>query len=490
MNLRSCLLCIGLVTVTGCEALWGGFYKDPPNNSDMQNNSDLKDNGAAVDWKQQPTHRWSLRFGGMGDDLGSGVAIDPDGNVVAVGVLAQDGPGVKFSGGVSDPQGEISKRLAGAYLLKINPQGAVLWAKNLPATAAKAFIAQVAVDDDGNIYVAWELSGAAPGAAIQLIKYQSDGSLGWGGTPFPFGSAADVRTLLARTFVDVDSQRKTWLVVAGNCGGNYALPEGTICKNGAYLLALTDYNGPSVSTQTSYYDFSQAMQTNLTHAALADDRSVIWAGAGTVAQARSLLVRQRDGKQIDLGGANSSMTPDWGLNLASAIDRQGDSFVAVRFTDTVLRKYATSQPDGAIGPFIRFPSNPGSDIYPLDMVVDGGDNPLLACNFVGSISLPDNNGFAQLSATPAQRDVFLVKYDNTLTNRLWALPIRRGTLNLAASPPGVLSVAADPRRNRVAVLMHTSQGAGYMPLDGMGVTLDPPTGATSNDVILLYLGSP
>lgn len=490
MNSRNYLLGVGLLFFSGCEVLWGGFYKDPPSNTDMQSNGDLQNNVTQVDWKQPPTHLWSLRLGGMGDDDGSGVAIDPNGNVVVVGVLGHDGPGATFSAGASDPQGELGKRVAGAYLLKISPEGVVQWAKTLPlVTSTTPYIAKVAVDDDGNVYVAWTLSGATPGNAVQLMKYQPDGKPGWGG-PYTFGSTVDLHTLVARTFVDADSQRKTWLAVAGNCGGNYALPNGTVCKSGAFVLDLTDMNGPVVSNQTAYYEFDTAMRTDLVHATLDSDRSVVWTGSGTTAQSRSLLVRQRDGKRIDLGGANATIGGDLALDLASALDRQGDSFVAVRFTDTVLRKYATSQLDGAIGPFINFPSNPGSDIYPLYMVVDGGDNPLLVSSFIGSITLPDKNGSVQLSATPPQRDIFLVKYDNLLAKRLWALPIRVGTLTPITTPPPVVSLAADSRRNRVAVLMHSSQGAGYTPLDGTGTTLNPPAGATGNDIILLYLGTP
>lgn len=113
------------------------------------------------------------------------------------------------------------------------------------------------------------------------------------------------------------------------------------------------------------------------------------------------------------------MSPDWGLNLASALDRQGDSFVAVRFTDTVLRKYFTSQIDGASGPLIRFPSNPGSDIDPLDQVLDVGTWNILGP--LGDQTAHDGDHFA------GEREVVLlviVAIDRQRTVPADAAPLR------------------------------------------------------------------
>ncbi len=99
------------------------------------------------------SHLWSKRFGSTGDDYGYGVAVDAAGNVVITG---------SFRGTVDFGGGAFNSQLYGAtdaFLAKYSSSGSHLWSKNFPSTSLDIGQA-VAVDTNGNIYLTGFFMGA------------------------------------------------------------------------------------------------------------------------------------------------------------------------------------------------------------------------------------------------------------------------------------------------------------------------------------------
>ena len=99
-----------------------------------------------VKLSQTGAHLWSTYVGGAGVETGTGIAVDPDGNVYAIGRTTSLG---WVSGGWSTTiGGDFS---GDGYLVKLSSTGDHLWSTYLygPSTG-------VAVDSSGNVYVTGE----------------------------------------------------------------------------------------------------------------------------------------------------------------------------------------------------------------------------------------------------------------------------------------------------------------------------------------------
>lgn len=483
MRAMGFLLCFFLSQSAGCESLWGSFYK---------NAEPAVDPAAKVDWTTPPSHLWSMRLGGPGADSANAVAIAPDGSVVIVGVVELDAPSLSANGG-SDPQGAVPSLKANGYLLKISSAGAVRWARNLPNLGATVHQPRLAIDPRGNIFVGWQQSKQAIlGDSLLVTKFDTDGNIdpGWGDS-FRFGNQGgsdtgiDLRTIDARS-AGSDPQR-TRIVVGGWCHnetGIGSLPgpgSSKPCAEGSYLLSLEDNNGPTLQG-TVVYD-TTSLRTQVTQAALMSDGSSLWTGGGVAyTDGKTLLYRAKDNKNIPIGGPNQQLGPG-GLNIPIALDQQDNAIVAVRLVNTQLLRYATGVGSGEPGPFMTLG---GSDAFPLGLALDGADNPILAGFFGGMLTLTDK----VLQAT-GERDIFLVKYNSALTQRLWSQQVWLGNTN-PTMPYWPLAIASDRIRNRLAFVFHTRQGQGYKPFPGQEISLDPPATSPGNDVdaIVVYMGVP
>ena len=84
---------------------------------------------------------WTHQFGSAGDDEANGVAVDGEGNVYVAGVVSDVLPGQIASGGSADN-----------YLRKYDPVGEEVWTRQF-GTGQRVEATSVAVDGDGNIHV-------------------------------------------------------------------------------------------------------------------------------------------------------------------------------------------------------------------------------------------------------------------------------------------------------------------------------------------------
>jgi hypothetical protein len=115
---------------------------------------------------------WIRQVGSAGYDCGFAVAIDPAGNVFVAGSTDGAFPGSTNAGG------------ADVLLVKFAPDGTTLWARQL-GSADYEYAHAVAVDADGNAFVAGSTSGALDGVAnaglddLFLVKYAPDGRRLW-----------------------------------------------------------------------------------------------------------------------------------------------------------------------------------------------------------------------------------------------------------------------------------------------------------------------
>lgn len=126
---------------------------------------------------------WVQQAGGPGADAARSVAIAPDGAVVVTGTYS----------GTATFSPDVSLSSAGGpdiFLAKYDAQGRLLWARSAGGPGGRDFAFKVAVDTQGNIYVAGLFDATAtfaPGVSFTsagdsdlfLAKYDSSGTLLW-----------------------------------------------------------------------------------------------------------------------------------------------------------------------------------------------------------------------------------------------------------------------------------------------------------------------
>lgn len=107
---------------------------------------------------------WTKKYGGIGFESANEITTDPQGNIYMAGSFTK----TAFFGGNSINAGADSD----AYVVKIDPTGSALWAKN--STEIEAYGEALAVDDEGNVY----LGGNTDDEGF-LQKFDTDGNLDW-----------------------------------------------------------------------------------------------------------------------------------------------------------------------------------------------------------------------------------------------------------------------------------------------------------------------
>ncbi len=125
-------------------------------------------------------HVWSKRFGGTGDDVPRGIAIDSSGNVVITGF---------FVGSVDFGGGALPGVSGNGFLVKYSSAGTHVWSKRLTTGSTIDEGTAVGVDGSGNVIVAAgfyntvSFGGSSMTSAgsedIGLIKYSSAGAHLW-----------------------------------------------------------------------------------------------------------------------------------------------------------------------------------------------------------------------------------------------------------------------------------------------------------------------
>ena len=146
---------------------------------------------------------WTRQFGSPGPDSILGVAVDGEGNVYVAGETGGDLPG------------QVSAGRGDAFLRKYDPEGTESWTRQFGFLDSADSANSVAVDADGNAYVAGSThsSTEAQMRPVErkafLRKYDSRGGELWNGL---FGETFDV---VSSVVVDVEGN----VYVAGSTAG-------------------------------------------------------------------------------------------------------------------------------------------------------------------------------------------------------------------------------------------------------------------------------
>ncbi len=125
-----------------------------------------------VKYNSAGAKQWTQQLGSSLDDVASGIAIDPSGNIYVTG---------NTTGGLD---GNINAGMHDMFLVKYNSAGTKQWTRQL-GTSTLDVGNGVAVDLSGNIYVTGETYGGldgninAGGNDMFLVKYNSAGTKQW-----------------------------------------------------------------------------------------------------------------------------------------------------------------------------------------------------------------------------------------------------------------------------------------------------------------------
>ena len=112
---------------------------------------------------------WARSFGGPGEDVAYGIALDKGGNIAIVGSFENS---ISFGGSTLASAG-----LSDGFLAKFSPMGNHLWSTRL-GTAEVDIVYAVASDDVGNIV----MTGAVQSGGqqdVMVSKYSPVGALSW-----------------------------------------------------------------------------------------------------------------------------------------------------------------------------------------------------------------------------------------------------------------------------------------------------------------------
>jgi hypothetical protein len=201
----------GNIYVTGSFVGTANFGGGPMTSADGVYGSDI----FVVKYSPNGTHLWSKRMGGrFGNNWGSGIAIDPTGNVIVGGVFYGE---ADFGGGVVPSQGGVSD----GFLVKLTGlAGSYVWSKTFGATGSD-YVKGVAVDSLGD-------------AVVVGYGY---GTFNLGGGAVTNAGSAD---LFVAKYAGLDGQY-LWSRVVGNTGPDTA--EGVAIDANRNVLVAGSFNG-------------------------------------------------------------------------------------------------------------------------------------------------------------------------------------------------------------------------------------------------------
>jgi hypothetical protein len=151
---------------------------------------------------------WAKQIGGATDEIAFGIAVDAAGNVYSTGWF--DGT-TDFDPGVTTYT--LAASLRDQFILKLDPSGNFIWAKQLGAATASVQPTSMALDNAGNVYTCGNFYGTAdfdPGIAtytlisngtsdVFISKIDATGNFVWANS---FGSVGNdfVRSLALDPF--------------------------------------------------------------------------------------------------------------------------------------------------------------------------------------------------------------------------------------------------------------------------------------------------
>lgn len=150
---------------------------------------------------------WFYFYGGIESDFGFGVTVDSQDNIIVVG----------------DSQSFGAPSTTGALIFKLDTEGTIQWARFLGGSVYDT-LRSVAVDSSDNVIATGETRSTGTGYGDALVvKYNSSGTLQWQRVLAISGS----NTTQSGYSIAVDSSNN--ILIAGTTGG-FAPPDGILCK--------------------------------------------------------------------------------------------------------------------------------------------------------------------------------------------------------------------------------------------------------------------
>lgn len=201
--------------------------------------------------------QWVTSGGGTGTDEGFGIAQDAAGNSYVTGY---------FSSSTATFGGQTIHTAGGndIFTVKLSPSGTVLWARSAGGTGDDKGRA-IAVDSQGNAYVAAYFSGTATFGNITLtsvggddtciIKYDPSGNVQWA---IPVGGPSD--DLANAIHLDANNH----LYIAGTCSSNTVFGGLTFTNftNSALFVSRIDFLPPPIAISQPNSNLTVSWGTN------------------------------------------------------------------------------------------------------------------------------------------------------------------------------------------------------------------------------------
>ena len=114
--------------------------------------------------------QWAVNYGNIGQDLGLRIAKDKNDNIYVAGY---------FTGSITFGNTTLTSNVpndASAFIIKLNPDGTVQWAKKINPTGV-AINTLIAIDNNDNIFVSGNFFGGP--TSFFIAKYSIDGNQSW-----------------------------------------------------------------------------------------------------------------------------------------------------------------------------------------------------------------------------------------------------------------------------------------------------------------------
>ncbi len=402
---------------------------------------------------------WAIRVGGTGFDFAGSVVLDDDGNAYVSGAFRRTADFGSLTL-TADADGYTD-----AFLMKLAPDGTVLWATRAGGPIGDG-AAGVVLGDDGAVYLAGTFAETADFGATLLTSAggtdlfvarvgAADGTIAWaervGGTGFDSGTmaagpAGDL--YVAGAFQETVDFGATTLTSGG---GSDAYVARFAPASRAFLWA-TRVGGPS-----------DAFTGGLTALASGDAAVVgFFNGTATFGATTLTSAGDRDVFVMRLGAADGAIawaqrgggpSFDYGLSIAPlAADGLA---VSGGFSETAVFGGATLSSPGGSNLFLMRLAGDGAFVWAAQTTGTGGaaGNHLVATgpeSLVVSGQFHDTSGFGPLSVPSAgARDLFVARLDATAVA---AEPIPASGLGFA------LTVAPNPALvGQSAVVLTTAE---------------------------------
>jgi hypothetical protein len=252
----------------------GGGNADPTHNTPDVFVSKLDPTGATI---------WTQQYGTNGFELCYSAATDSAGNIYIAGSTA---------GSLNN---ETRTGLADAFVMKLDPSGALLWTRLTGTTGSSTFGNALAVDAAGNAYVTGNTDGGLPNNTmvglndVFIAKYDTDGNPQW---TRQIGSIEDDYGY----GIALDAVGNNLYIAGSTHGGLQSSPTGTDYSN----------NGPSTTTDIFLMSYDAAGVWQWTQQMGTSDNDDAWAVAIDPQVNGSVFIAGGTAGDLDGAGLGSS----------------------------------------------------------------------------------------------------------------------------------------------------------------------------------------